>query len=230
MSAEHQLTVGVVIPVRNMARHLGRALESVLAQQPAPVDIVVIDGGSTDGSMSVARAFPVRILNQHGKGLAGARNQGVKAVSGELVAFCDADDRWSVDALAVRLAALRSCPEAMAVIGRVILEEIEAEVPNSAQRERIGRSVAGFTPGALLARRELFDLVGQFDEGLTIGSDSDWFVRLQQSAVPWMQIETSVLHKGARCDSLSTDVAHYRRELLMVARRFVQRRRRPGCQ
>jgi glycosyltransferase involved in cell wall biosynthesis len=226
MSSEQASSVGVVVAVRNMARHLGRALEAVMVQQPAPVDILVVDGASSDTSASVARSFPrVRVLDQIGSGLAAARNQGLKEVSGELVTFCDADDRWSIDSLALRLAALKSRPEAMAVVGRVVLEEIGAECPTSAQRERIGRSVAGFTPGALLARREVFDLVGPFDEGLQISSDTDWFLRLQQSSIPWLQIEATVLYKGARGDSLSTNVAQYRRELLTVARRFVHRRR-----
>ena len=224
---EGTLTVGVVIPARNIARHVGRAIESVLAQQPAPADVLVVDGASTDGSAAVAQTFPgVRVINQHGHGLASARNQGLKAVSGELVSFCDGDDRWSRDALAVRLAALEDRPDVMAVTGRVVFEAIEGGVPNAAQRQRFGRSLAGFTPSALLARRKVFDLIGFFAEDLTIGCDSDWFVRLQQSSMPWIQIEATVLHKGARSDSLSTDVVGYRRELLTVARRFVNRRRR----
>jgi glycosyltransferase involved in cell wall biosynthesis len=225
--AEVSLTVGVIVPVRNAARHLGRALKSVLSQQPAPVDVVVIDGASDDDSVSVAQAFPgVRVVAQQGRGLAAARNQGLNVVSGALVGFCDSDDRWSGDALAVRVATFKNHPEAMAVTGRVLMERIEGAVPNSAQIERLGGSVPGFTPGALLARRQLFDSVGLFDADLTIGCDSDWFVRLQQSSAPWAQIETVVLHKGARGDSLSTNVAHYRRELLTVARRFVYRRRK----
>ena len=220
-------TVGVIIPVRNAAQYLGRALESVLSQQPVPMDVLVVDGASNDSSVSVARAFPgVRVVDQHGRGLAAARNEGLESVLGDVVAFCDADDRWSKDALAVRLAVLEDRPETMAVMGRVVLEEIEGGVPNAAQRQRIGRSVPGFTPGALLARRKLFDLVGVFDEELTIGCDSDWFVRLQQSSAPCVQIEAIVLRKGARGDSLSTDVGHYRQELLTVARRFVNRRRK----
>ena len=219
-------TVGVVIPVRNAARHVGRAIESVLAQRPSAADILVVDGGSTDGSAAVAQAFPgVRVVNQHGRGLAAARNHGLKTVSGEFVAFCDADDRWSGDALAVRLAALDDRPDVMAVTGRVVFEEIEGAVPSVAQRQRFGRSLAGFTPSVLLARRKVFDIIGLFDEDLTIGCDSDWFVRLQLSSMPWIRIQATVLYKGARGDSLSTDVAGYRRELLTIARRFVNRRR-----
>ena len=95
----------------------------------------------------------------------------------------------------------------------------------AAQRSRIGQPVPGFTPGALLARREAFEKIGVFDESLAIGTDSDWFVRLQQSAYPVVQIEQVVLWKGARGTSLSSDVAAYRRELLTVARRFIERNR-----
>jgi len=85
--------------------------------------------------------------------------------------------------------------------------------------------VPGFTPGALLIRRETFELVGAFDETLSIGADSDWFVRLQTSPRPTLQIDAVVLYKGARNSSLSTDVGAYRRELLTVARRFIASRR-----
>jgi hypothetical protein len=83
----------------------------------------------------------------------------------------------------------------------------------------------GFTPGALLARRHVFQRVGGFDETLTIGTDSDWFVRLQQSELSLAVLPVVVLYKGARAASLSTDRETYRRELLRVARGFVERRR-----
>ena len=186
----------------------------------------MIDGGSTDGSAEIAASRPgVRVIAQAGRGLAAARNQAILASSSPLIAFCDADDRWSEDALAVRLRALEQHPEALAVIGRVVLEELEGTAATAAQHTRIGRGVPGFTPGALLMRREAFDQVGPFDEGLSIGTDSDWFVRLQQSPHPALQIDDIVLRKGARGSSLSTDVATYRRELLTVARRFIARRR-----
>ena len=83
----------------------------------------------------------------------------------------------------------------------------------------------GYTPGALMARRETFDAVGSFDETLVIGADSDWFVRLTQLDVRLDVLPTLVLRKGARASSLSADVTTYRRELLQVARRFLHQRR-----
>jgi glycosyltransferase involved in cell wall biosynthesis len=221
--------VGVIIPTLNAARHLARAIESVANQRPRPVDIVVVDGGSTDDSVAVARSYSAaRVIHQRGRGLGGARNQGLAAVAGDYVGFCDADDRWSDRALAVRLKALAEHPHAVAVIGRLVVDRLEDAAPTALQAGRVGTTRSGFTPGALLARRSVFEAIGNFDEYMTIGSDSDWFVRLQQSPLQMLGIDDVVLHKTARRGSLSTDVDSYRRELMTIARRFILRRREQG--
>jgi glycosyltransferase involved in cell wall biosynthesis len=71
--------VSVIVPVRNAAAHLPAALASVLSQRPAPAECIVIDGGSTDGSVAIAEAHGARILHQEGRGLAAARNQAIRA-------------------------------------------------------------------------------------------------------------------------------------------------------
>ena len=218
--------VSVIVPTLNAAKYLDVAIDSVERQRPRPEEILVIDGGSQDGSAEIAASrHGVRVVRQAGRGLAAARNEAIRAASCALIAFCDADDRWSDDALAVRLRALERHPNASAVIGRIVLESLEGTAATAAQVTRIGRSVPGFTPGALLIPRETFELVGAFDETLSIGADSDWFVRLQTSPRPTLQIDAVVLYKGARNSSLSTDVGAYRRELLTVARRFIASRR-----
>jgi glycosyltransferase involved in cell wall biosynthesis len=214
------------MPVLNAAPFLAAAIESVLTQLPSGIDLVVVDGGSTDGSIAIAAGFPrARLLMQSGRGLAAARNQGLRVVDAEFVGFCDADDRWAEGALAVRLAHLQSQPACDAVIGQVS-GEVRAGEPLTPQQEaRLGQPLPGFTPGALLARRHVFKRIGPFDETLTIGADSDWFVRLQQSELRLAVLSTIVLRKGARAASLSTDRETYRRELLGVARKFLKRRR-----
>jgi hypothetical protein len=92
-------------------------------------------------------------------------------------------------------------------------------------RATLGVARPGFTPGALVARRAVFDRVGPFDERLRIGTDSDWFVRLRESRCRVDLLDDVVLVKGVRSASLSTDVTAYRRELLDVARAYVTRRR-----
>jgi glycosyltransferase involved in cell wall biosynthesis len=220
------LSVGVVIPVRNGADTLAAAIRSVCDQHPSPTDIVVIDGGSTDGSAGLAAKFPgVRVIAQGGAGLAAARNQGLRAVSGELVAFCDGDDRWTADALAARLDHLASTPACCAVIGHAERVLFDGDTATQQQVSRLGQVMPGYTPGALMARRAAFAAVGPFDEDLAIGADSDWFVRLKQSALRLDVIGALVLYKGTRASSLSADLTTYRRELLSVARGFLRRRR-----
>jgi glycosyltransferase involved in cell wall biosynthesis len=226
MNAAH-LAVGVVMPVRNGARTLAAAIRSVSNQCPAPADIVVIDAGSEDGSGTLAATFAgVRVIAQDGKGLAAARNQGLCAVSGEVIAFCDSDDRWTADALAARLNHLAAEPSCGAVIGHAENVLFDGGTATAQQASRLGRVAPGYTPGALMARRATFEAVGPFDETLTIGSDSDWFVRLAQSNVRLDVLPALVLQKGMRASSLSADVKTYRRELLYVARQFLDRRRR----
>lgn len=218
--------LAVVMPVRNAAPFIAAAIGSVLAQVPSGTDLLVVDGGSQDGSAAIAAGFPgVRILAQSGRGLAAARNQGISAARADIIGFCDADDRWAAGALAARLACLRARPDCEAVIGQMVGEALPGVPVTPQQESRLGRPRPGYTPGALLARRQVFERVGPFDEGLTIGADSDWFVRLAGSAIRLAVLPVVVLHKGARAASLSTDLETYRRELLAIARGFLQRRR-----
>jgi glycosyltransferase involved in cell wall biosynthesis len=218
--------VSVVVATRNSAEYVQAALDSIAAQRPRPAEIVVIDGNSTDDTVAIASRFPgVRVIHQTGHGLGAARNEAIRECRQPLIAFCDSDDRWTADALAARLDVLAANPGALAVIGLVMRVEIEGNIPTAAQRNRIGRAVPGFVLSSILVRREAFDRVGWFDESLPLGTELDWFVRLQQSGCPAVQIDTLVLHKGANGTSLSTDVTGLRDELLTVARRFIDRKR-----
>jgi len=84
----------VIIPVYNSAATLARAVESVLAQTWAPHEIIVVDDGSSDNSLQLARGFgaPVRVITQANAGVSAARNRGAEVATGDWLAFLDADD------------------------------------------------------------------------------------------------------------------------------------------
>ena len=89
-------TVSVIIPNYNYARFLSEAIESVLAQSYKPIEIIVVNNGSTDNSLEVLNSFEnrIRIIDQPNLGQSGSRNSGLSQATGEYIAFLDADDIW----------------------------------------------------------------------------------------------------------------------------------------
>ena len=113
--------VSVVVPVYNVAAFLREALHSLVAQDYEPFEVVVIDDGSTDGSGAIARSYPgVRYLRQENQGPAAARNAGIAAARGEIVAFADADDVQLPTRLSVQVGYLIEHPEISATLGRQV--------------------------------------------------------------------------------------------------------------
>ncbi len=105
--------ISCVIPVFNGERYLGEALESVLAQSYQPLEVIVVDDGSTDGTAEVARRYGerVRYVWQPNAGETAARNLGLTAAQGEFIAFLDADDVWHSEKLERQIARFQERPE-----------------------------------------------------------------------------------------------------------------------
>src|SRR4051812_32070906 len=95
-------TVTVVIPTYNQARYLPSAIETALAQSEPPVEVVVVDDGSTDDTAAVLEGFAgqVTAIRTANAGVAAARNTGAREAKGDLLAFLDSDDEWREDKLA----------------------------------------------------------------------------------------------------------------------------------
>ena len=94
------MKVSIIIPAYNMERWIAETIESALAQTYSPKEILVIDDGSTDSTLSIAMRYDVFIVSTSNRGLASARNCGLMNTSGELVLPLDSDDRISPDFLA----------------------------------------------------------------------------------------------------------------------------------
>jgi glycosyltransferase involved in cell wall biosynthesis len=106
-------TVSVVIPTYNNARYIGTALDSVFAQSCAPVEVIVVDDGSTDDTKEVVSRYGerVRYVYQPNQGLAVARNTGLSVARGDCLTYLDADDVWEPDNLLVKSSVLLQRPD-----------------------------------------------------------------------------------------------------------------------
>jgi glycosyltransferase involved in cell wall biosynthesis len=187
------VSVSVVIATFNHARLLTEAIESALRQTLDPVDIVVVDDGSTDDTPAVLTRYGtrIRVLRQPNRGPAAARNAGLAATRATYVAFLDADDVFAPTKLAEQVAVLERAPTVGWTYCDVLIETVATGATVTAS-ERFGyraRALDGwlfpelihgnFIPAiAPLVRRTVLDVVGGFDEGLTALEDWDLWLRM----------------------------------------------------
>jgi len=175
--------VSVLVPVFNSAAYLGEAIEGVLGQTRPPDEVVVVDDGSTDGSADVAKAFGPHLLVivRPRRGVGAARNAGLEAATGNLIAMCDADDVWGPTKLERQLQLLDS-DDAIGVVFTHFHEFVSPEIttPPAGARAPVDVGTAPI-PSTMLARRSVLDDVGYFDESLRIGDWIEWCGRLRAS-------------------------------------------------
>jgi hypothetical protein len=182
-------TVSVVIPCFDQARFLPAAVASVQAQGYAPIECLVVDDGSTDGTAAVASQLGVAILRQRNAGVSAARNAGLAATRGELVVFLDADDELLPAAIGDEVEALRAHPDAVAVVGRC--QPIDAEGravacqypdvdPDDLYREWLPRNFV-WTPGAAMFVRTALEAVGGFPVDRGPAADYAVYLRLART-------------------------------------------------
>ena len=159
--------ISVMIGAYNAAPYLGEAIDSVFAQTYRPLELIVCDDGSDDGTADVAKSYGNRLtyVHQENKGNGGARNTAVTRAQGDFFAFLDADDRFVPDKLERQMAVLEADGEIDIVFGHV--EEFVSPELDEATRARV-RPPADvqpwMAPNLMLIRRASFEKVGPFSE------------------------------------------------------------------
>ena len=225
MSDDNKI-VSVIIPVYNGGRYLAEAIKSVLDQNYRPIEIIVVDDGSTDGSADVARSFSesVHYFYQPNQGVAVARNTGIKSSSGDLIAFLDADDLWAQSKLSVQVDFLLMHPDIGYILGRQQnFLESGIDKPFWLRREHLLNDHVGFLP-TLMIRRRIFDRVGLFNPDYIISSDVEWFSRVKDACIPMMVVPEIVLYRRIHDTNLSYQLKPGDPTLLRALRASVHRK------
>jgi glycosyltransferase involved in cell wall biosynthesis len=200
--------VSVIIPVYNGERYLAEAIESVLSQTHRPLELLVVDDGSTDGTADVARSYPeARTIHQPNRGHGAAKNAGAAAARGEFLAFLDADDVWAPDKLRLQVAYLEANDDVGCVLCNManFLELGQAEPPWLGPA---GLSeVPAYIPSALLVRKTVFEEVGGFDPTYRHANDIDFHLRAVEAGAGVGRVDQLLLHRRIHNSNLSHDRA-----------------------
>ena len=219
--------ISVIIPVFNGERYLRETLDSVLAQTHRPLEVIVVDDGSTDGSLEIAKSYDVVAVSQPNGGHASARNHGLSIAKGEFIAFNDADDLWEPRKLALQLARFEARPE-LGVVFAHLQNFWSPDVEESARvtGEELERPVPGYTSVTMLARRELFTSIGTFDTSLRHGNDRDWFMRATEQGVVVEMLPDVLVRRRLHASNRSATLgANSRAEYLRILKASLDRRR-----
>jgi len=221
--------VSVIIPAYNSEQYLAEALDSVAVQGYAPLEVIVVDDGSTDGTAGVVARFPsVRYLYQANRGPASARNAGLGLANGELVAFLDADDVWSHAKLEIQERLLSGDPRAGIILGQTQLARHVPGAPLGASP--IGEPGLVISLASALFRRSAFERVGLLDESLRFSEDTDWFLRAWECHIPMIIHPQTVLLYRRHDRNLTGDREMANKMLVTALKRSLDRRRKqnPG--
>ena len=221
--------ISVIIPIYNAEKYIGEAVESIRLQNFAPLETIIIDDGSTDGSAAIIKNIDLdyHFMSQPNAGPAAARNRGLECAEGEYIAFLDADDLWPENKLKIQAAYLLENPEVEVVTGRSQyfgdFSERDKKLPLDEQQTAVG-----FNLGSGLFRRSAFERVGRFDVDLRYSEDYDWLMRAREDDLKIHVLEAITLLRRIHQESMThaADVMNY--QLPLMIKKSLDRRRRSG--
>ena len=205
--------VSVVIPTHDRAGRVERAIDSAVGQSHPPAEVIVVDDGSRDGTVSRLAVYRDRIalLEQRHRGVSAARNRGIRHATGSFVAFLDSDDRWGENHLARLVEALEreggipwACSNALVEeegvrTGRLLNPAGRADSRGALDFFSAAGQGVRFHTSALLVRRDLLIALGGFDEARRHAEDLDlwWRIARREPRIVYDPQPTVVVEAGS---------------------------------
>lgn len=169
--------VSVIVPVYNGENFLAGVIQNICRQEYQPLEIIVVDDGSTDETAKVAAQFGEQIhyIYQSNQGPAAARNYGIKLAKGDMIAFLDVDDLWADYILGEFVNYLTANPDVDIVQG--LIQRLQLNTTGCGEYQLVFEPYQFINLGSALYRKSVFDKVGMFDELLWDNEDTDWYMR-----------------------------------------------------
>lgn len=218
--------ISVIVPTYNSAQYLGEALTSIAAQTLPADEIIVVDDGSTDETQQVVRPFDVTYIYQANAGAAAARNRGVAAAQGTILAFLDADDLWQPTKLAWQMAVLTKHPTVDMVFGYVE-QFVAADLPDAIRGKLHCPPVPvpGYLPSTLVIRRPSWEQVGALATSWHIGEFINWYLLAQEKGLTSHMLPEVVARRRLHHANQGVLRRTARRDYLHILKAALDRRR-----
>ena len=222
--------VSVITATLNASKYLREALNSILNQTYQNIEVLIIDGGSTDDTKEIANMFPkVSFVTQNGKGLFDAWNQGIKMCTGDFVAILDSDDIWNPTTLSDHVNALLIDSSKLGSVGQVkfFLQKKQTPPPEF-KLSLLEKSHLAYMPGCFMGRKEIFNRIGYYETEWKIASDIIWFGKVKDLKDEIYILDRVVLNKRVHKNNISYNSVEediYGRELLKLLHLKLKSRR-----
>jgi len=213
----------------NSRRFIQDAIRSVRLQSYSPIEIIVIDDGSTDGSVNLIRSIEgIRYSYQNHSGVASARNMGISKASGSFIAFLDADDLWDKEKIDMQIRLFNKDHELDCLFCR--LENFfdpNSQLPSwldpahfSAEKFKSMKSLS-----TMIVRTEVYERVGLFDTKYRSGEDIEWFTRLKDTGIRTFFMPEVLVSRRLHDSNLSYQKNFKQKDLLKVLKASIDRNR-----
>jgi GT2 family glycosyltransferase len=236
---ESSVFVSVIVPLYNADKFVASALDSILQERAIPLEVIVIDDGSTDDSLEQLHQIQdsrLKLLRNPGKGIAAALNTGIAAAQGEILARCDADDLYTPGRLLRQINWLKQHPEFGAICGgysaidpkgNTVIQFNCGEQPEEITQElRQGITRTHFCTFAV--RTEVLRTIGGCRPYFRTAEDIDLQLRLGDACRVWYAPEMNY-HYRLHGSSITHTINSTEREFFdAIARQFQQQRQRNG--
>lgn len=214
--------ISVIVPVYNGEAFVTDAITSILRQDYQPLELLVVDDGSTDHSAALIKDLDpaVQVIGQDNMGTSVARNRGVAASRGDWLAFLDADDLWTPGKLVRQASLLEEDPSLDVVWGHV--QEFSGAVPPDPDPSR---ATPAQHPGTMLIRRTAFDRVGGFSEKFQGSEVLEWMTRVLHGGLKSLILPEVMMFRRIHACNKGKVGGYSKHEYLHVLKRHLDRKR-----
>jgi len=208
--------ISVILPFYNSQKHLLASVKSVLEQSYSPIELIVVNDGSTDESGAIVQSLDdkrIIYIEKTNSGAAASRNEGVKVAKGKYISFIDADDLWDKNKLEKQYQSIQKGGNSTHMIFGQVKEIFDEELQVSEAVKNKAKTFVGYSPITLFISKNDFLRVGQYNEKWKVAEFIDWYDRAKSKGLSEIVLPNILayrrIHKGNIDRLVRKDVKQY---------------------